>query len=753
MRLSRVILLIISISFLSIAFPAGASVQCNLPGETYQVATIYFAGTGLTEEWWDPDQAIGTFEYGFFRRELVATLHKWQNTDDTHKKKFINGIGTDCAQGDFDIVGHFLDLLNQGIPNWGFCRGWETNLQEAEDFLRNDVLAVTPQKVILNLVGLSRGGVLTMRFANRIYRPENEDIKDRIERINIIAFEPAAGDPTLSPSEFILKPLVSQYVGMYARDERARLFSPAIPSFESSETEVWMFTVPGAHETLVGNTQTDGHHTNNNNLPCSIPIPGPTDAECFDDELLKVSWVTTFIAVKLLGSSHWGDVSFNMDELNVWHAGLSDANSEDIFVEKVNDLWNYDFWGFDYIFMRKRSFSPFLGFESCRYDENLSQVDYTWYLSPFWELEGGYNNDRCTEWFHGDPPVRERQLLETGPDMPIDSLINAESALVRLQELGSPDRDGDGLTDSLDNCPMVANPDQADFDCDGQGDACDANDIEALCVDVTQPADANCRAVAVINGGSYDPDGDPVTVVQAPLGPYALGDTDVTLTVDDLPSVGPDDAPAMCMAMVTVIDQAPPNITCPANQIVECTGPNGAAVFFSPTVTDNCSVGASSCIPVSGFTFPLGSTLISCVATDGSGNSSNCETTVTVKDTTPPLISAISARANVLWPPNHKMVPVTVVVSASDTCDTAPVCKITSVNSNEPENGLGDGDTAPDWEITGDLILNLKAERSGNRSGRIYTITVICSDTSGNSSLGTATVNVPHDQGGKKGKK
>jgi len=38
---------------------------------------------------------------------------------------------------------------------------------------------------------------------------------------------------------------------MYARDERAVLFSPAIPDFESSETKFWMFTVPGAHETLV----------------------------------------------------------------------------------------------------------------------------------------------------------------------------------------------------------------------------------------------------------------------------------------------------------------------------------------------------------------------------------------------------------------------------------------------------------------------------------------------------------------------
>src|SRR5262245_8645827 len=37
---------------------------------------------------------------------------------------------------------------------------------------------------------------------------------------------------------------------------------------------------------------------------------------------------------------------------------------------------------------------------------------------------------------------------------------------------GDGDLDGDGINDSLDNCPRVANPDQADSDGDGIGDAC-----------------------------------------------------------------------------------------------------------------------------------------------------------------------------------------------------------------------------------------------------------------------------------------
>ena len=94
------------------------------------------------------------------------------------------------------------------------------------------------------------------------------------------------------------------------------------------------------------------------------------------------------------------------------------------------------------------------------------------------------------------------------------------------------------------------------------------------------------------------------------------------------------------------------------------------------------------------------------------------------------------------------MVPVTVAVDASDNCDST--CQIISVASNEPVNGLGDGDTAPDWAITGDLTVKLRAERSGKGNGRIYTITVECADSSGNSTTDTATVRVPHDKGKKK---
>jgi hypothetical protein len=143
--------------------------------------------------------------------------------------------------------------------------------------------------------------------------------------------------------------------------------------------------------------------------------------------------------------------------------------------------------------------------------------------------------------------------------------------------------------------------------------------------------------------------------------------------------------------------------------------------------------------------FSLGEHEVNLTVTDEQGELDTCQAAVTVVDTTPPLIEHLSASQNVLWPPNHKMVAVTLDATVSDNCDLAPNSKIVSVSSNEPVNGTGDGDRTPDWEITGDLTVNLRAERSGKGSGRVYTVTVMCTDASGNISTGTINISVPHD--------
>jgi probable HAF family extracellular repeat protein len=150
------------------------------------------------------------------------------------------------------------------------------------------------------------------------------------------------------------------------------------------------------------------------------------------------------------------------------------------------------------------------------------------------------------------------------------------------------------------------------------------------------------------------------------------------------------------------------------------------------------------------YAFPSGVHVVSLKVTDSAGEVDDDELIIEFVDNTPPEIS-VSVSPDTLWPPNHKMVPVVLEVDATDNCDSEPVCQITSVTSNEPINGTGDGNTAPDWEITGNFTVNLRAERSGKGGGREYTITVECTDASGNSSTYTEKVIVPHDKGKKKG--
>ena len=110
-------------------------------------------------------------------------------------------------------------------------------------------------------------------------------------------------------------------------------------------------------------------------------------------------------------------------------------------------------------------------------------------------------------------------------------------------------------------------------------------------------------------------------------GVWGTGSNDVWITTGDrLLHYGP-------------INQ-PPVVTVPGNMTVEATGASGAVVTFSATANDDVDGAINpTCTPASGSTFPFGETIVTCTATDSSGNEASAYFTVTVRDRTAPLLT------------------------------------------------------------------------------------------------------------------
>jgi hypothetical protein len=108
----------------------------------------------------------------------------------------------------------------------------------------------------------------------------------------------------------------------------------------------------------------------------------------------------------------------------------------------------------------------------------------------------------------------------------------------------------------------------------------------------------------------------------------------------------------------------------------EATGPNGAMVNFpTPTATDNLDdVVVVTCVPVSGSLFPLGNTGVTCTASDAAGNSAQASFTVTVEDTTAPVITAPEGISEEATSPTGRVVTYNAWASDAVSGSLVPSC-------------------------------------------------------------------------------
>jgi hypothetical protein len=224
--------------------------------------------------------------------------------------------------------------------------------------------------------------------------------------------------------------------------------------------------------------------------------------------------------------------------------------------------------------------------------------------------------------------------------------------------------------------------------------------LVALVAAATSGADGNGVTWTVSGNTATSPDGNPVAVnytvtadgttgsltpsCDPPSGSdFSVGDTTVNCSVTD------GTTPDTHQFTVTVSPPAPPPdttkpvVTVPSNISTTTTNPLGKAVTFTATANDNVDGALTpTCNPSSGSTFPLGTTSVTCTATDQAGNTGSASFTVTVTllDTTPPVITVPGPITVAATGPTT---PVTYSVSATDNVDgsVAVSCAPTSGSS------------------------------------------------------------------------
>jgi len=262
--------------------------------------------------------------------------------------------------------------------------------------------------------------------------------------------------------------------------------------------------------------------------------------------------------------------------------------------------------------------------------------------------------------------------------------------------------------------------------------------------------DLSCAGTVLLDGtASQDPDGDPLTyewhvngalVGQSAMLGLSLGNGVHTFT---LIVTDPDGASDQDDVIVTIVDRTAPVVVGVPDRVDLVAGDDGSATLPDLTglvqVADNCAAQLAFVQqPAPGAALAPGDHAVTVVISDEAGNAVSVDVLVHVASPCGLVVHGASATPDVLQPANHQMIQVTFVVDAESTCGDGLVeSHIVGVTSSQDPIGKGD-DTLVDWEVTGALTLDLRAEVAAGTDERVYVVTIECVDANGN----TATVQV-----------
>jgi hypothetical protein len=203
-------------------------------------------------------------------------------------------------------------------------------------------------------------------------------------------------------------------------------------------------------------------------------------------------------------------------------------------------------------------------------------------------------------------------------------------------------------------------------------------DTTAPSISCPAPVTAECTgnhsaSVDVAPASASDVCGD-VTTSDPAEQSYPLGTTTVSETATD-----DSGQTATCTTEVTIVDTTAPSISCPAPVVAECTGNRSATVDVAAGVASDVCGDASVTDPAAQ-SYPLGTTPVFETATDESGLTASCSTSVTVVDTTAPTFAALAPQS-VLGNCSGAALAFT-KPTATDGCDLATVtCSALAGNS------------------------------------------------------------------------